>query len=62
MNFEKTRACPCGSGLSSWWLRDARGIECCRVCVDCEQEKRLKYRADIFTNPSYDCDEPIDPD
>jgi hypothetical protein len=59
---EPVRLCPCGSGLSSWWLYDARGIECGRVCPECEGRKRAQYRPDIFTNPNYDCDEDIDPD
>lgn len=54
--------CPCGSGLSPERLYDARGIYCCLICDQCEDEKRAKYRTDIFTNPNYECDEQIDPD
>lgn len=54
--------CPCGSGRESHELYDARGIYCCRVCSACEEQKRRKYRADIFTNPQYECDEQIDDD
>lgn len=56
----KHHECPCGSGLESWGLYDARGIYCCRVCDQCEEEKRSHYRSEIFDNPSYDCDEPIE--
>lgn len=42
------RPCPCGSGESSWWLEDAAGIACCRVCTACESEKRKKYNPRIF--------------
>lgn len=54
--------CPCGSNEPSWRLYDARGIYCCRVCDQCVEEKQACYRPEIFTNPSYECDEPIDPD
>lgn len=56
------RPCPCGSGLPSDQLFDARGIYCCRICPACEAEKRAHYRPEIFTNPSYEADEPIEPD
>ncbi len=54
--------CNCGSGLESFELLDARGIYVARVCDKCEQEKRRPYRADIFTDPGYSTDEPIEPD
>ena len=44
MGMHGFRPCPCGSGKSSWWLRDARGIECCRICDDCADEKIAEYR------------------
>jgi len=64
MNFftPAPRECPCGSTLTSWWLNDARGIPCCRVCDRCEEEKRARYRPEIFSAPQYECDEPIEPD
>lgn len=54
--------CLCGSGLESEVLLDARGIYCCRVCPSCIREKKAQYRPAIFTDPSYDCDEQIEPD
>lgn len=45
--------CMCGSGKERYPLYDARGIYCCAVCDDCEDEKRAKYRADIFTDTNY---------
>lgn len=54
--------CSCGSGLESWELYDARGIFCCRVCDRCEDEKTARYRPEIFTNPHYEADEPIEPE
>jgi hypothetical protein len=41
-------------------LYDARGIYCCRVCDRCEEEKRARYRPEIFSDAGYDADEPID--
>lgn len=58
----RPRLCPCGSGKSSWWLRDARGIECCRICENCEAEKKKRYRPEIFEDPAYECDEDVDPE
>ena len=54
--------CMCGSGKQQFALYDARGIYCCAVCDDCENDKRAKYRADIFTDSQYECDEYIDSD
>lgn len=46
-----------------WWrLYDARGIYCCRVCDECEAEKRAQFRPEVFTNPAYEHDEPIEED
>jgi hypothetical protein len=53
-------SCPCGSGLPRRTLEDARGIFCSYVCSECEARVRSMYRADIFTNPNYWCDEPIE--
>lgn len=57
-----TRPCPCGSGKDRYELRDARGISCGYVCEDCEATKRAGYRPEIFTDPNYDADEPIEPE
>jgi hypothetical protein len=43
-------------------LYDARGIECGYACNKCRKEKMSRYRADVFSNPDYECDEPIDED
>lgn len=47
-------------GDGSWWLRDARGIEIARVCQVCEPEVKADYRPEIFTNPQYWTDEPVE--
>jgi len=52
--------CPCGSKKFPWIMYDARGISCGYVCEDCESEKKLKYRSEIFVNPNYNTYEPID--
>jgi len=52
--------CACGSLLPRRELADARGIFCAYVCDECEAEKRSRYRPDIFTDPDYPADEPIE--
>ena len=54
--------CRCNSKLPSRELFDARGIYVTRVCDDCERSVRKKYRAEIFTDPHYHAEEPIEPD
>lgn len=57
-----SRPCPCGSGLPSSWQRDARGIELCRTCERCHDEKMSRYRADVLSDSNYEADEPIEPE
>ena len=61
MPFE-TRPCACGSGLTSYWENDARGIPLARVCDKCAEEKLSHYRPEALTNSNYETDEPIDDD
>jgi hypothetical protein len=56
------KPCPCGSGKPRRELIDARGIFCTFVCDSCERRKRGQFRPEIFTNPNYECDEPIEPE
>jgi len=56
------RPCPCGSGLSSWWENDAKGIPLARVCRKCKREKLSKYRPEVLTDSDYTADEPIEPE
>ena len=49
-------------GDGSWWDTDARGIPTGRVCEDCIESKRQKYRPEIFNSRSYHCDEPVESD
>ena len=47
----------------SWWARDARGIELCRVCERCKREKLSRYRPEILAGyDELDVYEPIDAD
>lgn len=41
-------------------IHDARGIFCCYACPRCEREKRSRFRAEVFTDPNYAADEPIE--
>jgi len=60
--FDPIRPCPCGSKESSWWARDAQGIELCRVCDRCERQKLAQYRPEILNGyDQSDVDEPIEP-
>jgi|1_EtaG_2_1085319.scaffolds.fasta_scaffold352192_1 hypothetical protein len=40
-------------GRATWILQDKRGISCGRVCAECEDTVRAKYRPEIFTNSRY---------
>ncbi|KRQ01299.1 hypothetical protein AOQ73_18270 [Bradyrhizobium pachyrhizi] len=62
MAIDDLRPCPCGSGLASRWVNDARGIPLARVCPQCEDEKLSHYRPEVLTNSNYDADEDIDGD
>jgi hypothetical protein len=53
------RTCPCGSAEPSHIEYDARGIPLTRVCRKCQAERLSRYRPEVLTNPSYECDEPI---
>lgn len=51
------------SAEQSWWAKDARGIELCRVCNSCEAEKLSVYRPEILCGyDQSDVDEPIEAD
>lgn len=41
-------------------LHDARGIFLTYVCDECEARKRREFRVDVFHDPQYWADEPID--
>jgi len=60
MPYEQT--CSCGSGNGSYPVYDARGIYCGRACEECEERLRGKYREEIFENPNYEVEEPIEPE
>lgn len=60
---EKIRdtTCICGSGrVDTFNLFDARGIYISKVCTECVEQVKRKYRPDIFTDSNYWTDEPID--
>ena len=45
---------------SGWWVRDYQGIELCKVCADCEDEKLSHYRPCILNGYNQsDVGEPI---
>jgi hypothetical protein len=45
----------------SWWERDAKGIELCRVCDKCRAQKLARYEPWVLSGYSQaDVDEPIE--
>lgn len=56
------RLCRCGSLRYTYDLHDARGIFVNRVCSDCENEVRSRYRPEIFEDMNYEANEPIEPE
>lgn len=52
--------CPCGSGQGAEAVYDARNIFVTFACDKCREERLSKYRPEIFTDPEYWTDEPID--
>jgi hypothetical protein len=58
------RSCSCGSGLSSFWVKDGRGIPLARVCPKCRKQQLSKFRPEIVNKPytQNDVDEPIEPE
>ena len=61
-HYDQAHPCPCGSGRSSWWAHDARGIELARVCTACIKQKLSGYRSEVLTDPNYETTEDIDDD
>ena len=45
--------CRCGSGRPSFWRYDARGIELCRTCDDCHDDRMKQYRPEVLNDPNY---------
>ena len=56
------KPCPCGSGELREEVHDARGIFVAFVCDRCRAERLRGYRREIFTDPSYEASEPIEPE
>jgi hypothetical protein len=56
------KPCHCGSNLRRFPNFDARGIFLNFTCDFCHEKKMAKYRPEVLTNPSYQCEDcPIDP-
>src|SRR5579885_1422087 len=41
---------------NSWWLHDAKGIPCARICdtPGCEEAVRTRYKIEVFEPGRYD--------
>lgn len=57
---DDARPCPCGSGLMSRWVSDARGIPLARVCEKCRKEKLSHFRPEVLSDPNYEASEDFD--
>ncbi len=62
---QRPREHTCLNGIPSeepsWWLKDGRGVELCRVCDRCEDEKKARYRPEVLGHyDENDVDEPIE--
>ena len=62
MAIDDARPCPCGSGYTSHWVNDARGIPLARVCDVCRKEKLSQCRPEVLTDSNYEADEQIESD
>jgi len=56
------KPCPCGSGLMSRWVNDARGIPLARCCDRCRQRRLAEFRPEVLTDPGYETTEDVDAD
>ena len=57
-----SRPCACGSGELREEVCDARGIFVAYVCDVCRKDKLSGFRPEIFNNPNYFADGPIEPE
>lgn len=47
----------------AWWEKDAQGIELCKVCDLCREQKLSRYRPEVLSEYTQaDVDEPIEPE
>jgi len=61
-HFPSLRFCQCGSGQIAEPQYDARGIYLTACCNKCRNERLAQFRAEVLTDPNYECDEPIEED
>jgi len=62
-HYEDVNVCRCGSGLYAEWQYDGRGIELCKTCDKCHDEKMSRYRPEILEYYTQaDVDEQIEED
>ncbi len=58
----KKPECPCGSGEGAYEVLDSRGIYLALGCEKCLPERLAIYREDVLYGPTYEADEPIEPE
>ncbi len=54
--------CPCGSGEQHYRVFDSRGIYLTLGCEKCLTDRLSGFRADVLYGPTYEADEPIEPE
>ena len=58
----RARECICGSGDQACEVLDSRGIYLALGCETCLPDRLQGYRADVLYGPTYEVDEPIEPE
>ena len=52
----------CEAESDMWTAYDSRGIPLCTGCMSCLPRKLEGYRQDVLYGPTYEADEPIEPE
>ena len=60
MSESTLKPCSCGSGLPRKAVYDARNIFVAYVCAKCRKQRLKGFRPEIFTDPDYHTDEPVE--
>ena len=59
-SYNLVKPCNCGSGNDRRELVDAKGIFCTFVCSECVEQKKARYRPEVFEDNQHWQDEDED--